>query len=82
MLMFWVALDDSGDPATGLAIEIIAEESDGHATTLEADEAEPGVYHATMTFFDGGEAHVGIILLDENGQEVEADFHVSVADDH
>lgn len=82
MLMFWVARDDSGEPATGLTAQIVVEESDGHVTTFEADEVEPGVYLAMMDFVDSGEAHVAIVLLDENGQEVEADFHFSVADVH
>lgn len=82
MLMFWVAMDDSGDSATGLTAQILVEESDGHVTTFEADEVEPGVYHAMMDFVDGGEAHAEIVLLDENGQEVAADFHFSVANAH
>ena len=82
VLMFWVAMDDSGEAATGLTVQIVAEESDGHMTTFEADEVEPGVYQAMMDFVDGGEAHVAIVLLDENGQEVEADFHFNVADVH
>lgn len=82
MLMFWVAMDDSGAPATGLTAQIVVEESDGHATTFDADEVEPGVYHAMMAFVDGGEAHVEIVFLDENGLEVEADFHFHVSDAH
>ena len=82
VLMFWVALDDGGAAATGLTGQIVVEESDGHVTTLEADEGEPGVYSAMMGFVDGGEAHVAIVLLDENGQEVEVDFHFDVADVH
>ena len=80
--MFWVAMDDGGDPATGLTVQIVVEESDGHETSFEADEVEPGVYHTMMDFVDGGGAHAAIVLLDDNGQEVKVDFHFSVADVH
>ena len=82
MLMFWVAMEDGGEAAAGLTVQIVVEESDGHVTTLEADEVEPGMYRATMDFADGGETHVALVLLDENGQEFEADFHFTVAGVH
>lgn len=82
MLMFWVAMDDSGDPATGLVVQIVVEESDGHRTTLDAEEGEPGVYHAMMSFSDAGDAHVEIVLPGADGQDVTADFHFHVVEGH
>ncbi len=82
MLMFWVAMDDSGDPATGLVAQIVVEESDGHMTILDAEEGEPGVYHTMMSFFDAGESHVEIVLTGPDGQDVVAEFHFDVSDAH
>jgi len=82
MLMFWIALEDSGNAATELTPQIIVEEADGHETILSTNEIEPGVYHAMMNFLDEGESHVKIVLVDENGQEHEADFHFHISETH
>lgn len=82
MLMFWVATEETGDPVNGLMPEIVVEESDGHMTTLEAQEVEPGLYQAVMSFADSGEAHATISFLDGTGEPVEGDFHFLVAEAH
>lgn len=79
---FWVALDDGGDLATGLAAQIVVEESDASETTVTAVEGDPGVYSADMTFAVAGDAHVSLQFTGSDSSPVEADFQVHVASLH
>ncbi len=81
-LDFWVALDDGGAPATGLAAEIIVVESDGVTTTLAATEVEAGLYSAELGFVAAGEAQVSISFTGSDSSAVQADFTVNIAAQH
>lgn len=81
-LQFWVSFEANGDPALGLTATIVVEESDGHVSTVEADEVEPGLYQGQFTFTDAGSSHVEIEFTHDDGDVVTADFHLDVSEDH
>ena len=80
-LTFWVALEATGEAVTGLTAQIIVEESDGHATTLDATEGDAGAYSADMHFADDGDAHIEFQFTDDTGP-VAVDIHIRIAAVH
>lgn len=82
VLRCWVSFDYDGTAATGLTVQFVVEESDGHTTTLDATEVESGLYEAALTFEHHGEAHVEIKLSGAGVTAAEVDFHVDVDEAH
>lgn len=79
-ITFWVTKDEQA--VSGLSAEIHCEDPDGAGEEHMAHEDEAGIYHTEHTFGEAGEAHMAIHFDDDDGAEVEADFHIPVAHGH
>lgn len=81
-LSTWIAIEETGDPVTGLAVQFVVEESDEVVTVLDAVEGDAGVYSAEMMFGIDGDVHMDIQFTDDTGAAFAADFHVHVSAVH
>lgn len=80
-LKFWVLDADSEDPVEGLSAEIHCTDPSDAKEAHEPHEHEAGVYEAHHSLEEAGEAHFAI-HIPGNGGEIEADFHVPIAEGH
>lgn len=76
---FWVQKNEN--PVEGLSAEIHCTDPSGAKEAHGPHEHEAGVYEAHHTLEGAGEAHFAI-HFPGNGGEIEADFHVPIAEGH